>query len=116
MLIWKPRAYAEIYDDLDGEVVELFKILRDVDQADRLTELLRLTPFARTEFREAYEKTDDPIERSRRLIIRSFMGFGSNAHASERKGHRSTGFRATCNRSGTTPAMDWANIPAPCRP
>ncbi|MBO3760372.1 DNA adenine methylase [Ciceribacter sp. L1K22] len=112
VLIRKPRAYAEVYNDLDDEVVALFRVLRDPEQAALLRELLRLTPFARTEFKAAYEATDDPIERSRRLIIRSFMGFGSNAHSSADRGHRSTGFRATSNRSGTTPAIDWANYPA----
>ncbi len=111
ILIRKPRAYAEIYNDLDDEVVSLFRVLRDAGTAQQLLEALRLTPFARTEFRAAYEQCDDPIERGRRLVIRSFMGFGSNAHASEQKGHRSTGFRATSSRSGTTPAMDWAGYP-----
>lgn len=111
VLIRKARAYAEVYNDLDDEVVCLFQVLRDRDSAARLQDLLRLTPFARCEFRAAYEETDDPIERSRKLIVRSFMGFGSNAHASAEKGHRSTGFRATSNRSGTTPAQDWANYP-----
>lgn len=111
ILIRKPRSYAEVYNDLDDEVVAFFRVLRERDQASRLREQLRLTPFARVEFREAYEKTDDPIERSRRLVIRSFMGFGSNAHSSEQKGHRTTGFRANSNKSGTTPAMDWANYP-----
>ncbi|ESZ32621.1 DNA adenine methylase [Mesorhizobium sp. L2C066B000] len=111
ILIRKPRAYAEVYNDLDDEVVSLFQVLRDAGTAQKLLEALRLTPFARVEFRAAYEQCADPIERGRRLIIRSFMGFGSNAHASEQKGHRSTGFRATSNRSGTTPAMDWAGYP-----
>lgn len=112
VLIRKQRSYAEIYNDLDDEVVGLFRLLRDERAAARLIDLLRLTPFARTEFRDAYEKTGDELNRARRLIIRSFMGFGSNAHASEHKGHRSTGFRASSSRSGTTPATDWANYPA----
>lgn len=112
VLLRKERAVAEIYNDLDGEVVSFFRVLRDPDSAALLVEALRLTPFARDEFRAAYEPCDDPVEAARRLAIRSFMGFGSNAHASQEKGHRSTGFRANAHRSGTTPAVDWANYPA----
>lgn len=111
VLLRKGRAHAEIYNDLDDEVVTLFRVLRDPSAAAQLREALALTPFARTEFVESYQMADCPVERSRRLVIRSFMGFGSNAHASQAKGHRSTGFRANSRRSGTTPAHDWANYP-----
>lgn len=111
VLLRKPRSYGEVYNDLDDEVVGLFRVLQRPAEAVRLVELLRLTPFARREFEAAYEPCEDPVERARRLVIRSYMGFGSNAHASQAKGHRSTGFRANSNRSGTTPAQDWANYP-----
>jgi DNA adenine methylase len=107
----KPRVHAEIYNDLDDQVVGLFRVLQDLEKSARLIELLRLTPFARREFQLAYEVTEDPIEAARRLVIRSFMGFGSNAHSCAAKGHRSTGFRSNSNRSGTTPAHDWVNYP-----
>ena len=87
VLIRKPVSYAEIYNDLDHTVVNFFKVLRS-DRAQELVEVLRLTPFSRVEFMEAYGESDDPVERARRLVIRSFMGFGSNGH------NRSTGFRA----------------------
>lgn len=105
VLIRKPRSYAEVYNDLDGEVVNLFRVLRVPEWASELVATLRLTPFAREEFAGAYDRSEDAIERARRLIIRSFMGFGSNGHA------RATGFRANSNRSGTTPARDWSNYP-----
>lgn len=104
VLLRKPRSYAEVYNDLDNAVVGLFRVLRS-DGAHALVEAVRLTPFARAEFQQAYEPCDDEVECARRLIVRSFMGFGSNGH------NRKTGFRANSNRSGTTPARDWANYP-----
>lgn len=107
VLMRKPMSYAEIYNDLDGEVVNLFRVLRDREQAETLYRILGLTPFAREEFNESYEPSSDVIEQARRTLIRSFMGFGSNAvNRAER-----TGFRANANRSGTTPAHDWVNWP-----
>ncbi len=104
VLLRKKRSYAEIYNDLDQAVVGLFRVLRS-NRASELVNALRLTPFARDEFAEAYQPTNDPVEAARRLIIRSFMGFGSNGH------NKLTGFRANSNRSGTTPSHDWVNYP-----
>lgn len=108
VLLRKPRSYAEVYNDLDGEIVSFFRVLQDPAQSLRLEQLLIDTPFARDEFVLAYHPTDDPVERARRLLIRSFMGFGSDGHNDARM----TGFRANSNRSGTTPARDWRNFPA----
>lgn len=104
VLMRKERCYAEIWNDLDDHVVNLFQVLRS-PRAGELVEMLRLTPFASKEFETSYEADTDPVERARRLVIRSFMGFGSNGH------NRSTGFRSNSNRSGTTPAHDWVNYP-----
>lgn len=107
ILIRKERSYAEVYNDLDGEVVNLFRVLRDGPAAARLVADLELTPFARAEFEGAYLDTEDDVERARRLCIRSIMGFGSNGHNIRVK----TGFRANSNRSGTVPSGDWRNYP-----
>lgn len=107
VLLRKPRAYAEVYNDLDREVVDLFRVLRTPEHARRLVAALALTPFARDEFVEAYRQTDCLIERCRRLVIRSFMGFGSDGTRID----LSTGFRSSSKRSGTTPAHDWVNYP-----
>lgn len=108
VLMRKPRSYAEVYNDLDSEVVSLFKILRDPSRARALKKRLQNTPFSREEFDSAYGEPVDAIEAAAFLIIRAFMGFGSDGHNIE---SGKTGFRANSNRSGTTPAHDWVNWP-----
>lgn len=104
VLLKKDRSYAEIYNDLDGEIVNLFRVARD--SGDELVRVAELTPFSRDEFVGSYEPSADPLEQARRTLARSFMGFGSAAAS-----RKATGFRANSNRSGTTPAHDWANYP-----
>ncbi len=106
VLLRKPRSYGEVYNEMDGDAVNLFQVLRS-DRAQDLIEALRLTAFAREEFEAAYHPGEDPVERARCLVVRSFQGFGSDGFNIKRR----TGFRANCNRSGTTPAQDWANYP-----
>ena len=107
VLMRKPRAkLVEVYNDLDGEVVGLFRLLRDPIQAAELARQLALTPFARDEFVESYVPASG-IEQARRTIIRSFMGFGSDSASGA-----VTGFRANGNRQTAHPAKDWGNYPA----
>jgi len=79
VLMQKPKVYAEVYNDLDSEVVNVFRVLRDRSTAAELERLIRLTPFSKDEFREAYEPAADPVEQARRTVVKSFMGFGSGA-------------------------------------
>ncbi|KQZ96826.1 hypothetical protein ASD74_06100 [Rhizobium sp. Root564] len=107
VLLRKQTVFSEIYNDLDGEVVSLFRVLRDKGQAAELVRMLELTPFAREEFDGSYEQSDCVVERARRLVVRSYMGFGSDsAHTSG-----TTGFRAQSPQSCRSPEKDWRNYP-----
>lgn len=70
ILINRPPMPVETYNDLDGEVVNFFRVLRD--QKDDLIEVIGLTPFSREEFQiAAHESRDDlsDLERARRFFI-----------------------------------------------
>lgn len=106
VLLRKPRAYAEVYNDLDSDIVNFFRVLRDPALRQDLIEACRLTPYARDEFNLAYEPTDDPLERARRTCIRAAMGF-SSAGASK----ATTGFRIDTRRRYGTAQHNWASYP-----
>lgn len=117
VLLRKPRTYAEVYNDLDCEIVNLFQVARD--RGPELVNVLTMTPFARKEFELAWHPSEDALEQARRTVIRAFMGFGSAAATMRRSvnqkgrgGLAKTGFRNNSDRSGTTPAHDWNNYPS----
>lgn len=106
VLLRKRRCYDEVYNDLDGEIVNMFRVLRNPSQARELVRLVSLTPYAREEFEVSYLTDGDPIEQARRTITRSFMGFGANATSGGK-----TGFRSGQRSSGSSAAHDWMNYP-----
>ncbi len=106
VLMKKERAYAEVYNDLDSDVVNLFRVLRNKDQVSHLRDQLVLTPYSRDEFIAAYQQTSDPVEKARRLLVRSYMGFGSAAATKQ-----NTGFRIDSARIYGTTAHLWAEMP-----
>jgi DNA adenine methylase len=106
VLLQKRRSYAEVYNDLDGDIVNFFRVLRNPEQCAQLIEQCVLTPFARAEFELAYEPCDEPVEKARRLAARATMGFGS---AAATKG--TTGFRSDTKRQHSTAQHLWAKYP-----
>lgn len=111
VLLQKERAaHMEIYNDLDSEIVNLFQVLRDPQQGEKLIALLELTPFAKDEFELAYQSANDPVEAARRVIVRSLMGFGTTG-----SNGRKTGFRSKSVRANSPPARVWSLYPPSLR-
>lgn len=106
VLMRKPKAYAEVYNDIDGDIVNVFRVLRDSTMAAELRRAIELTPWARAEFEAAYEPSEDPVELARRTIVRCAMAYGST---SRRK--YATGFRSKAYKQNRTGAMDWSRWP-----
>lgn len=61
----------ETYNDLDGEIVNFFRVLRE--EKDKLVEAIGLTPFSREEFALAckLDPNVSPLERARRFYVRA---------------------------------------------
>lgn len=107
VLMSKPPVRGEIYNDLDGDVVNVFRVLRNPKQAEELQRLLYLTPFAYEEYKDAYDPCDDPIELARRTIFRSFASIGSDGVS-----RRNPGFRGLNNyQTSVTAAQEWSRYP-----
>lgn len=106
VLMRKPRSFAEVYNDLDGDVVNVFRVLRNASLAERLAWQLEMTPWSRAEFADSYEPTEDAVERARRTIVRCFMGHGTTSRRKNK-----TGFRGKAYRQNQTGAMDWVGWP-----
>ena len=72
VLLNRPPSPVETYNDLDGEVVNFFRVLRE--QRDELISMIAFTPFSREEYYLAISDLDDeisPLERARRFFIRA---------------------------------------------
>jgi DNA adenine methylase len=69
-----PAPGGEILNDLNQDVINLFRVMQSDPSAEELKRRLDWTPYAAAELENAREPSDDPIERARRMIVRSFMG------------------------------------------
>lgn len=80
MLLQKPRSLLETYNDLDGNVVNFFRVLRD--QPEELIRKIRLTPWARAEYELSKAPGRDEIEAARRFYFCAHMGIAASQRES----------------------------------
>jgi DNA adenine methylase len=72
VLVNRIPAPVETYNDVDGELVNFFRVLRD--DKENLLQAIGLTPFSREEFELAIQVPTDSIsdlERARRFFVRA---------------------------------------------
>lgn len=76
VLLRKSRCLNEVYNDIDGDIVHLFRMMRE--HPEELARLVSLTPFSREEFELSHSKEEglNDLERARRTLVRGWMTRG----------------------------------------
>jgi DNA adenine methylase len=97
VLLAKPRSRMETVNDLDGDLMTFWRVLRD--QAAELARVCALTPHARAEQLEAYAlgEAPDDIERARRVWVLLTQGRGGQM--------KPTGWRHYVDPAGSVTSM-----------
>lgn len=70
----KEPGTVETINDLDGDIVNLFWVLRD--HPEELRRVLALTPYSREEYDSSFEPCEDLLERARRYMVRTTQALG----------------------------------------
>lgn len=103
VLLQKPRAKIEYYNDLDSGVYTFFRVLRD--RPKDLIRAIRYTPYSREYYEhEAVHDSDDEITTALRFAARCWMGRSNNVRSS---------YRARGNlysKGGYNPARLWSDL------
>lgn len=103
VLLRKEPSMLEYVNDLDGEVVNFWEVLRD--RRREFLQAIRSTPYSRAAYEQAFEVAADPLERARRLYIRSWQGRGG-CRATWRTGWRTQ----KQNSRNKTVWSDWTDL------
>lgn len=102
VLFNKQRSHIETVNDIDEEIVNFFRVLRD--RSKELERVIEFTPFSRSEYKAAYELSEDELERARRFAVRCWMGFGcGNLYQN--------GFKSGQQTNSPNPAKAWGELP-----
>ena len=110
----RERARHETVNDIDGEVVNLFRVLQDPESRARLIEVVSFTPWAEEELLYCAEPerrlgggdAADPVERARRLLVVAWMGISAR-----RTGPPHFRFTAAGGSSNDRPPITWRKLP-----
>ena len=103
VLFHKSVSHVETVNDMDGNVVNVFRLIRE--QPEQLAHLVELTPWARDEYELSYERTGNDLEDARRFIVRCWQAFGTRM--SDKTGWRND----VQGRQNTSCAKVWRTMP-----
>lgn len=105
----KLPAALETINDINGHVVNLFRVMRE--DPEELASAVALTPWSRQENELSYDRdlsVLDPVESARRFLVRTWQGHGS-ANGQHRNGWRVV--RDEEKGPRRTPYRQWQGLP-----
>ena len=76
ILFRKNRSNIETVNDLDGDIVNLFRVVRE--KPGELASAVHLTPYARQEYDDAFKSSENvsDVERARKMLVKHWQGHG----------------------------------------
>lgn len=108
----KPSSRVETINDLDSNITNLFKVIRDYPED--LARSIEYTPWSREEYDslllpagdiEVIPRTGDPVEDARRFLVRCWQAFGSKT--SDRVGWKNE----VQGKQGKNAVNIWCKLP-----
>lgn len=78
LLFAKKPSKVEVYNDIDGDLVNFFRVLRDKEKFEEFYRKVCLTPYSREEFyfcRDTYKECKDEVERAYRWFVMAKQSF-----------------------------------------
>ena len=102
LLFSKSPSPVEVYNDLDGGLVNFFRVVRDERKFEQFYRLAALTPYARAEYnfcRETWQSCEDDVERAYRWFVVARMSFSGlfGQSLSTAVTHSTRGMAETCS-------------------
>ncbi len=100
LLFAKKPSLVEIYNDMDGNLVNFFRVIRDEEQFPRFWRKAFFTPYCREEFYWCRENLEDgdPVERAWRFFVVVRQAFGGDFRGEG----TSWGYSVNSSRRGMT--------------
>lgn len=103
VLLNKPTHPVEVYNDINNDLVNLFRAVRDEQRFEKLKKKLEWTLYSREEFRQALEilqSSSDPDERAWAIYVACNQSLGGNYRSVGQWGRaftsNSNGISQTC--------------------
>lgn len=71
----KPPSSLEVLNDIDGDLINFFRVLQDVKTFNKFHRVMSSTPFSRQVYREARATLGDEVERACKFYVVALQSF-----------------------------------------